>query len=122
MDTECRRTGGRTAKGVADERDMVHLMDHPYYVVWGMSPKQIYPYRGPRQGIGDLVPTARRERGARRRFALASVMRVGISWSAALAAIQRDDPHFVDGLNKSRLHSRRDSGSAILVSGHCEAE
>ena len=32
--------GGRTAKGVANSSDMVgrHLMDHPYYVAWGMSP------------------------------------------------------------------------------------
>src|SRR5260221_8859814 len=50
--------GGRTARGVANRSDMGgrNLMDHPYYVVWGMSPKKIYPYRGPliTSGIGDL--------------------------------------------------------------------
>ena len=35
------RNGGRTAKGVANSSDMVgrNLMDHPYYVAWGMSAK-----------------------------------------------------------------------------------
>src|SRR5205823_9969471 len=63
------KNGGRTARGVANTSDMVgrNLMDHPYYVVWGMSPEQIYPYRGPliTSGIGDLCDGPfRRERAA----------------------------------------------------------
>ena len=63
------KNGGRTARGVANTSDMVgrNLMDHPYYVVWGMSPEQIYPYRGPliTSGIGDLCDGLfRRERAA----------------------------------------------------------
>src|SRR5262245_12753248 len=36
-------------KGVANGKDLVgrHLMDHPYYVVWGRTPNQVWPYRGP---------------------------------------------------------------------------
>ncbi len=66
--------GGRTARGVANRSDMVgrNLMDHPYYVVWGMSPKKIYPYRGP------LITS-----GIAPRSASISAMRAGISWSAA---------------------------------------
>jgi glucose dehydrogenase len=107
--------GGRTAKGVANKSDMVgrNLMDHPYYVVWGMSPKQIYPYRGPliTSGIGDLCDGPfRRERAA---------FRVDIGnegWNFVVGGIG-GDPNvttldFVNGLNKSRLNApldRRDS-------------
>src|SRR5207244_7700523 len=52
------KNGGRTANGVANSSDMVgrNLMDHPYYVAWGLTPKPVYPYRGPliTSGIGDL--------------------------------------------------------------------
>src|SRR6266567_2676205 len=43
------RNGGRTANGVANSSDMVgrNLMDHPYYVAWGLTPTPVYPYRGP---------------------------------------------------------------------------
>jgi len=103
---------GRTARGVANTSDMVgrNLMDHPYYVVWGMSPEQIYPYRGPliTSGIGDLCDGPfRRERAA---------FRVDIGnegWNFVVGG----DPNvttldFVNGLNKSRLNApreRRDS-------------
>jgi glucose dehydrogenase len=103
--------GGRTAKGVANKSDMVgrNLMDHPYYVAWGMSPEKIYPYRGPliTSGIGDLCDGPfRRERAA---------FRVDIGnegWN-----IVGGDPNvttldFVNGLNKTRLNApreRRDS-------------
>jgi glucose dehydrogenase len=107
--------GGRTAKGAANKSDMVgrNLMDHPYYVVWGMSPKRIYPYRGPliTSGIGDLCDGPfRRERAA---------FRVDIGnegWNFVVGGIG-GDPNvttldFVNGLNKSRLNApldRRDS-------------
>ena len=52
---------GRTDNGVANSSDMVgrNLMDHPYYVAWGLLPptaRPVFPYRGPliTSGIGDL--------------------------------------------------------------------
>jgi len=104
--------GGRTPRGVANRSDMVgrNLMDHPYYVVWGLSPKKIYPYRGPliTSGIGDLCDGPfRRERAA---------FRVDIGnegWNFVVGG----DPNvttldFVNGLNKSGVNApleRRDS-------------
>jgi glucose dehydrogenase len=101
------QNGGRTAKGVANRSDMVgrNLMDHPYYVVWGLSPQPIYPYRGPliTSGIGDLCDGPfRLERAA---------FRVDIGnegWN-----IVGGDPNvttldFVNGLNKSRLNAPRE--------------
>src|SRR5262249_59101121 len=59
-------------EGVANSSGMVgrHLMDHPYYVAWGLLPnesKALYPYRGPliTSGIEDLCDGPfRNERGA----------------------------------------------------------
>ena len=103
------KNGGRTARGVANTSDMVgrNLMDHPYYVVWGMSPEQIYPYRGPliTSGIGDLCDGPfRRERAA---------FRVDIGnegWNFVVGG----DPNvttldFVNGLNRSGLNPRSNS-------------
>jgi glucose dehydrogenase len=100
--------GGRTAKGVANRSDMVgrNLMDHPYYVVWGLSPKQIYPYRGPliTSGIGDLCDGPfRRERAA---------FRVDIG-NEGWNFVVEGDPNvttldFVNGLNKSGLNAPPD--------------
>jgi len=96
--------GGRTGKGVANSSDMVgrHLMDHPYYVAWGMSATPLYPYRGPliTSGIGDLCDGVfRRERGA---------FRVDIGnegWNFVVGG----DPNvttldFVNGMNKTRAN------------------
>jgi choline dehydrogenase-like flavoprotein len=109
--------GGRTAKGVANRSDMVgrNLMDHPYYVVWGLSPKQIYPYRGPliTSGIGDLCDGPfRRERAA---------FRVDIGnegWNIVVGGIG-GDPNvttldFVNGLNKSGLNRPADETDNLL--------
>src|SRR6266403_2646424 len=106
--------GGRTARGVANRSDMVgrNLMDHTYYVVWGMSPRQIYPYRGPliTSGIGDLCDGAfRRERAA---------FRVDIGnegWNFVVGG----DPNvttldFVNGLNKSRLNAPPEKRDSLL--------
>jgi choline dehydrogenase-like flavoprotein len=106
--------GGRTPKGIANTSDMVgrNLMDHPYYVVWGMSPKQIYPYRGPliTSGIGDLCDGPfRRERAA---------FRIDIGnegWNFVVGG----DPNvttldFVNGLNKSGLNRPADESDKLL--------
>jgi choline dehydrogenase-like flavoprotein len=103
------KNGGRTAKGVANKSDMVgrNLMDHPYYVAWGLSPKQIFPYRGPliTSGIADLCDGPfRRDRGA---------FRVDIGnegWNFVVGG----DPNvtsldFINGLNRSGLNPQPDS-------------
>jgi choline dehydrogenase-like flavoprotein len=59
----------RDRKGISNSSGLVgqHLMDHPYYVAWGLVPEQIWPYRGPliTSGIGDLCDGPfRRGRGA----------------------------------------------------------
>ena len=107
------KNSGRTARGVANRSDMVgrNLMDHPYLVAWGMSPKQIYPYRGPliTSGIGELCDGPfRRERAA---------FRVDIGNEGWNFVDVGGDPNvttldFVNGLNKSRVNAppeRRDS-------------
>jgi glucose dehydrogenase len=96
---------GRTVKGVANSSDMVgrNLMDHPYYVAWGLTPTPVYPYRGPliTSGIGDLCDGPfRAKRGA---------FRVDIGnegWNFVVGG----DPNvttldFVNGMNSSRLNA-----------------
>jgi choline dehydrogenase-like flavoprotein len=98
------KNGGHTFNGVANTSDMVgrNLMDHPYLVAWGLSPAQLYPYRGPliTSGIGDLCDGPfRRQRAA---------FRVDIGnegWNFVVGG----DPNvttldFVNGMNKSRLN------------------
>jgi choline dehydrogenase-like flavoprotein len=101
----------RNGNGIANTSDMVglNLMDHPYYVAWGLSPEPLYPYRGPliTSGIGDLCDGPfRRERGA---------FRVDIGnegWNFVVGG----DPNvttldFVNGLNRSGLNS---AGQGVL--------
>lgn len=101
------KNGGRTAHGVANSSDMVgrNLMDHPYYVAWGLTPNPVYPYRGPliTSGIGDLCDGPfRAKRGA---------FRVDIGnegWNFVVGG-GGGDPNlttldFVNGTNKSKLN------------------
>jgi glucose dehydrogenase len=98
------KNGGATGNGVANSSGMVgrNLMDHPYYVAWGLAPEPLYPYRGPliTSGIGDLCDGPfRSERGA---------FRVDIGnegWNFVVGG----DPNvttldFVNGMNRSRLN------------------
>jgi glucose dehydrogenase len=98
------KNGGRTVKGVANSSDMVgrNLMDHPYYVAWGLTPTPVYPYRGPliTSGIGDLCDGPfRNKRGA---------FRVDIGnegWNFVIGG----DPNvttldFVNGMNGSKVN------------------
>jgi choline dehydrogenase-like flavoprotein len=91
-------------KGVANSSDMVgrNLMDHPYYVAWGLTPTPVYPYRGPliTSGIGDLCDGPfRNKRGA---------FRVDIGnegWNFVVGG----DPNvttldFVNGMNRSKAN------------------
>jgi glucose dehydrogenase len=90
--------------GVANSSGMVgrNLMDHPYYVAWGLTPTPVYPYRGPliTSGIGDLCDGPfRNKRGA---------FRVDIGnegWNFVIGG----DPNvttldFVNGLNATTLN------------------
>jgi glucose dehydrogenase len=101
------KNGGRTSNGVGNRSDLVgrHLMDHPYYVAWGLAPKKLYPYRGPviTSGIGDLCDGPfRAKRGA---------FRVDIGnegWNL------RGDPNmttfdFVNGTDESSLNSPKEA-------------
>jgi choline dehydrogenase-like flavoprotein len=91
-------------KGGANSSDMVgrNLMDHPYYVAWGLTPTPVYPYRGPliTSGIGDLCDGPfRNKRGA---------FRVDIGnegWNFVIGG----DPNvttldFVNGMNGSKVN------------------
>jgi choline dehydrogenase-like flavoprotein len=92
--------------GVANSSDMVgrNLMDHPYYVAWGLTPKAVYPYRGPliTSGIGDLCDGPfRNKRGA---------FRVDIGNEGWNFVVGSGDPNvttldFVNGLNTTKLNS-----------------
>jgi choline dehydrogenase-like flavoprotein len=85
-----------------------NLMDHPYYVAWGLSAKkQLFPYRGPliTSGIGDLCDGPfRSERGA---------FRVDIGnegWNFVVAnRAGGSDPNmtaldFVNGINRTGVN------------------
>ncbi|MGP8121635.1 MAG: GMC family oxidoreductase N-terminal domain-containing protein, partial [Xanthobacteraceae bacterium] len=113
------RSGGMV-NGVANSSGRVgrHLMDHPYYVAWGLMPQAsdpVYPYRGPliTSGIGDLCDgTFRSERAA---------FRVDIGnegWNFVIAGGKFGaDPNvtaldFVNGTNASGLNAKSFSGLA----------
>jgi glucose dehydrogenase len=106
----------RNRQGIANTSGELgqNLMDHPYYVAWGLSAKkQLYPYRGPliTSGIGDLCDGPfRRERGA---------FRVDIGnegWNFVVANIAgASDPNvtaldFVNGINRTGLNSGGQGG------------
>jgi glucose dehydrogenase len=99
----------RNRQGIANSSDQVgrNLMDHPYYVAWGLSPTPLFPYRGPliTSGIGDLCDGPfRGERGA---------FRVDIGnegWNFVIASTAGGgDPNvtavdFVNGMNRTGLN------------------
>jgi choline dehydrogenase-like flavoprotein len=102
--------------GVANSSGQVgrNLMDHPFYVPWGLLPQATYPYRGPvsTSGIEDLRDgNFRKERAAFR-------VEIGNEgWNFAVGG----DPNvttldFVNGLNNSRVNKNYEAlfGSALL--------
>ncbi len=105
---------GRTNKGVANTSDMVgrNLMDHPYYVAWGLLPmtaKPVFPYRGPliTSGIGDLCDGPFRAKRAAFRVDIGNE-----GWNFVVAGAQFGaDPNvttidLVNGMNASGLNKR----------------
>jgi choline dehydrogenase-like flavoprotein len=102
--------------GVANSSGQVgkNLMDHPFYVPWGLLPQPVFPYRGPlsTSGIEDLRDgDFRKERAAYR-------VEIGNDgWNFAVGG----DPNvttldFVNGLNNSRVNKNYDAlfGDALL--------
>jgi choline dehydrogenase-like flavoprotein len=111
------KNGGRTPNGVANTSDMVgrNLMDHPYYVVWGLTRTPIYPYRGPliTSGIGDLCDGPFRNKRAAFRGDIGNE-----GWNFIVGGVG-GDPNvttldFVNGLNNSRLNPRTDRRDSPL--------
>jgi len=108
--------GGRTRDGVANGSTMLgkNLMDHPFYVPWGLLPKPVYPYRGPLStaGIEDLRDGPfRKDRGAYR------VELGNEGWNFAIGG----DPNvttvdFINGLNKSLTNRKNEAlfGAALV--------
>ena len=105
---------GRTGNGAANTSDMVgrNLMDHPYYVAWGLLPmtaRPVFPYRGPliTSGIGDLCDGPFRAKRAAFRVDIGNE-----GWNFVVAGAQfGGDPHvttidFVNGMNASGLNKR----------------
>src|SRR5262249_55281222 len=117
---------GRTDNGVANSSDMVgrNLMDHPYYVAWGLLPptaRPVFPYRGPliTSGIGDLCDGPFRAKRAAFRVDIGNE-----GWNYVIAGSAFGaDPHvttidFVNGINTSGLNNQEFSqlkdNSALL--------
>jgi choline dehydrogenase-like flavoprotein len=109
------KNGGRTPDGVANTSDMVgrNLMDHPYYVAWGLLPptaKPVFPYRGPliTSGIGDLCDGPFRTKRAAFRVDIGNE-----GWNYVIAGgAFGADPHvttldFVNGMNSSGLNKNK---------------
>ncbi len=96
----------RTPHGVANSSKQLgkNLMDHPYYVPWGLLPEstRVYPYRGPlsTSGIEDLRDGLFRKKRAAYRVEIGNE-----GWNFAIGgdpAITTVD--FVNGLNISRAN------------------
>ena len=117
---------GRTGNGVANSSDMVgrNLMDHPYYVAWGLLPptaRPVFPYRGPliTSGIGDLCDGPFRAKRAAFRVDIGNE-----GWNYVIAGgAFGADPHvttidFLNGMNSSGLNKQEFSqlkGNAALL-------
>ncbi|MBR0797372.1 GMC family oxidoreductase [Bradyrhizobium jicamae] len=106
---------GRTEKGVSNRSGQVgcNLMDHPYYVAWGLLPmtaKPVFPYRGPliTSGIGDLCDGPFRARRAAFRVDIGNE---GWNYVIAGGAFGADPlvttVDFVNGMNSSGLNQRQ---------------
>ncbi|KJC62198.1 hypothetical protein UP10_02215 [Bradyrhizobium sp. LTSPM299] len=109
------KNNGRTEKGVANRSELVgcNLMDHPYYVAWGLLPmtaKPVFPYRGPliTSGIGDLCDGPFRAKRAAFRVDIGNEGWNYVIGGGAFGA----DPlvttvDFVNGMNSSGLNKRK---------------
>jgi glucose dehydrogenase len=108
------KNSGGPNKGVANSSGKVgrYLMDHPYYVAWGLLPptaKPVFPYRGPliTSGIADLCDGPFRTKRAAFRVDIGNE-----GWNFVVAgAAFGNDPYvttidFVNGMNSGGLNTR----------------
>jgi glucose dehydrogenase len=110
-------------KGVANESGKVgkYLMDHPYYVAWGLAPKKVFPYRGPliTSGVGDLADGPFRTNRAAFRIDIGNE-----GWNFVVGA-RGGDPNittvdFINGLNDSKLNAGKEAlfGESLTTKLH----
>jgi choline dehydrogenase-like flavoprotein len=106
-------------KTVANRSGMVgrHLMDHPYYVAWGLAKDQVFPYRGPliTSGIGDLCDGPFRDkRGAFRM----DIGNEGWNFVVAGSAIGADPDvtaiDLINGINRSGINADGNNGKGLF--------
>jgi len=98
-------------KTVANSSGMVgqHLMDHPYYVAWGLLPNAVWPYRGPliTSGIGDLCDGQFRDKRAAFRVDIGNE-----GWNFVIASVLgAADPDvttidFVNNIDRNLIKSK----------------
>ena len=94
-----------------------HLMDHPYYVAWGLAKEHLYPYRGPliTSGIEDLRDGPfRRTRGAFRM----DIGNEGWNFVVAGGAVGADPDittiDFLNGVNRSGVNVGGNNGKGLF--------
>jgi choline dehydrogenase-like flavoprotein len=94
-----------------------HLMDHPYYVAWGIAEKQLFPYRGPliTSGIADLCDGPFRDKRAAFRVDIGNE-----GWNFVVAGgAAGGDPDvttidFLNGVNRSGLNVDGNNGNGLF--------
>lgn len=98
--------------GVANSSDMVgrHLMDHPQYLIWGLLPQPVFPYRGPlvTSAVGDLCDGPFRSQRAAFRISIGNE-----GWTSVVGGNAQfgADPNvttldFINGMNSSGLNKK----------------
>jgi choline dehydrogenase-like flavoprotein len=101
-------TGNRTPKGVANSTGLVgkNLMDHPFYVSWGLLPETadpVYPYRGPlsTSGIEDLRDGAFRANRAAYRIEIGNEgWNFALGGDPSITTVDFVNGHNISGANK----------------------
>ncbi|MFB9263883.1 GMC family oxidoreductase [Bradyrhizobium erythrophlei] len=106
-------------KTVANRSGMVGrcLMDHPYYVAWGIAKDPVFPYRGPliTSGIEDLRDGPFRDKRGAFRVDLGNE---GWNFVVAGGAVG-GDPNitaidFINGVNRSGLNADGNTGKGLF--------
>lgn len=95
--------GGRTPNGVANSSGHLgqHLMDHPLYLCWALTPNPVYGYRGPlaTAGIESLRDGAFRSKRAAFRIEIGNE-----GWNFAIGDPNTTAIDFIVGMNNSGLN------------------
>jgi choline dehydrogenase-like flavoprotein len=98
----------RTPNGVANSTSLVgrNLMDHPFYVPWGLLPETaapVFPYRGPlsTSGIEDFRDGSFREKRAAYRIEIGNEgWNFAIGGDPAITTVDFVNGHNISGANK----------------------